>query len=58
MDESLGLLRRLLAGETVTHEGDYFSLDRARLRPVLEQPIPLVVGGRSGGRAATGGPTG
>jgi alkanesulfonate monooxygenase SsuD/methylene tetrahydromethanopterin reductase-like flavin-dependent oxidoreductase (luciferase family) len=47
MDESLGLLRRLLAGETVTHEGEYFSLDRARLRPVPEQPIPLVVGGRS-----------
>jgi alkanesulfonate monooxygenase SsuD/methylene tetrahydromethanopterin reductase-like flavin-dependent oxidoreductase (luciferase family) len=47
MDESLGLLRRLLAGETVTHDGEYFSLERARLRPVPEQPIPLVVGGRS-----------
>ena len=47
MDEALGLLRRLLAGENVSHEGEYFSLDRARLRPVPEQPIPLVVGGRS-----------
>ncbi|HZZ49249.1 MAG TPA: LLM class flavin-dependent oxidoreductase [Pseudonocardia sp.] len=47
MDESLALVRRLLDGETVTHEGRFFSLDEARLRPAPEQPIPLVVGGRS-----------
>jgi alkanesulfonate monooxygenase SsuD/methylene tetrahydromethanopterin reductase-like flavin-dependent oxidoreductase (luciferase family) len=47
MDESLGLVRRLLAGETVSHEGEFFSLDRAVLRPAPEQPVPLVVGGRS-----------
>jgi alkanesulfonate monooxygenase SsuD/methylene tetrahydromethanopterin reductase-like flavin-dependent oxidoreductase (luciferase family) len=47
MDESLALVRRLLDGETVTHEGEFFSLAEARLRPTPEQPIPLVVGGRS-----------
>jgi alkanesulfonate monooxygenase SsuD/methylene tetrahydromethanopterin reductase-like flavin-dependent oxidoreductase (luciferase family) len=47
MDESLGLVRRLLAGETVSHEGEFFSLDEARLRPTPAEPIPLVVGGRS-----------
>ena len=47
MDESLGIVRRLLAAETVTYEGEFFSLDQAKLRPAPEQPIPLVVGGRS-----------
>ncbi len=47
MDESLGLVRRLLAGETVTHAGEFFTLDEARVHPTPEQPIPLVVGGRS-----------
>jgi alkanesulfonate monooxygenase SsuD/methylene tetrahydromethanopterin reductase-like flavin-dependent oxidoreductase (luciferase family) len=47
MDESLGLLRRLLAGETIDHDGEFFSLQRARVLPTPEQPIPLVVGGRS-----------
>jgi alkanesulfonate monooxygenase SsuD/methylene tetrahydromethanopterin reductase-like flavin-dependent oxidoreductase (luciferase family) len=47
MDESLGLVRRLLGGETVSHDGEFFSLEAARLLPVAEQPIPLVVGGRS-----------
>lgn len=47
MDEALGLVRRLVAGETVSHEGEFFTLDEARLRPTPEQPVPLIVGGRS-----------
>jgi alkanesulfonate monooxygenase SsuD/methylene tetrahydromethanopterin reductase-like flavin-dependent oxidoreductase (luciferase family) len=47
MNESLALLRRLLAGEEVSHEGEFFSLERAQIRPVPDQEIPLVVGGRS-----------
>ena len=47
MDEALGLLRQLLSGEPVTHDGEFFQLQDARLRPAPEQPIPLVVGGRS-----------
>jgi alkanesulfonate monooxygenase SsuD/methylene tetrahydromethanopterin reductase-like flavin-dependent oxidoreductase (luciferase family) len=47
MNESLGLLRRLLAGEEVSHDGEFFALDRVAIRPVPEPGIPLVVGGRS-----------
>jgi alkanesulfonate monooxygenase SsuD/methylene tetrahydromethanopterin reductase-like flavin-dependent oxidoreductase (luciferase family) len=47
MDEALGLVRRLLSGETVSHQGEFFRLEAARLRPAAEPPVPLVVGGRS-----------
>jgi alkanesulfonate monooxygenase SsuD/methylene tetrahydromethanopterin reductase-like flavin-dependent oxidoreductase (luciferase family) len=47
MDEALGLVRQLLSGQAVTHEGEFFALAGARLSPVPEQPVPLVVGGRS-----------
>ena len=46
-DESLTLLRRLLAGEEVTAAGEFFSLDATYLRPVPEPPVPLIVAGRS-----------
>lgn len=32
-EEAFGLLRRLLAGETVTHSGTYYSLDRCVIDP-------------------------
>jgi alkanesulfonate monooxygenase SsuD/methylene tetrahydromethanopterin reductase-like flavin-dependent oxidoreductase (luciferase family) len=47
MDEALALLRSLLAGEQVSHQGEFFTLDQAALRPVPEVPVPLIVGGRS-----------
>jgi alkanesulfonate monooxygenase SsuD/methylene tetrahydromethanopterin reductase-like flavin-dependent oxidoreductase (luciferase family) len=47
MDEALGILRRLLDGESVTHDGEFFQLDEARLRPAPDPGVPLVVGGRS-----------
>jgi alkanesulfonate monooxygenase SsuD/methylene tetrahydromethanopterin reductase-like flavin-dependent oxidoreductase (luciferase family) len=47
MNESLALLRRLLAGEEVSHDGEFFALDHASIRPAPGQWIPLVVGGRS-----------
>jgi alkanesulfonate monooxygenase SsuD/methylene tetrahydromethanopterin reductase-like flavin-dependent oxidoreductase (luciferase family) len=47
MDEALGIVRRLLAGETVSHDGEFFTLDEAHLRPTPDQPVPLIVGGRS-----------
>jgi len=46
-DEALYVVRRLLAGESVTHDGEFFQLDQARLRPTPAEPVPLVVGGRS-----------
>jgi len=46
-DESLGIVLRLLAGETVDHAGEFFSFSEARIVPVPEPPIPTYVGGRS-----------
>jgi alkanesulfonate monooxygenase SsuD/methylene tetrahydromethanopterin reductase-like flavin-dependent oxidoreductase (luciferase family) len=46
-DESLSILRRLLAGEVVDHIGPEFTLAAASIRPVPSQPVPVVVGGRS-----------
>lgn len=47
MDECLVVLRRLLAGEPVTFDGEFFQLDDVRIRPSPSQPIPIVIGGRS-----------
>jgi alkanesulfonate monooxygenase SsuD/methylene tetrahydromethanopterin reductase-like flavin-dependent oxidoreductase (luciferase family) len=47
MDEALELCHRLLSGEQVSYEGEFFALDAAAVRPIPEQPIPIVVGGRS-----------
>src|SRR5260370_25775813 len=41
MDEGLGLVRRLLAGDTVDHHGEFFHLEAAKLHPALPAPVPL-----------------
>jgi len=46
MRESVGLMRRLLAGERVTHSGRHYQLDGARLAPRPVQPrVPILIGG-------------
>lgn len=55
-DESLGILRRLLAGEEVTFDGEFVHLRNTRILPVPRPPIPIIVAGRSDAalrRAAT-----
>lgn len=47
MDEALDLFRRLIAGEEIDHVGEFFTVERARLRPAPAVPVPIVVGGRS-----------
>jgi alkanesulfonate monooxygenase SsuD/methylene tetrahydromethanopterin reductase-like flavin-dependent oxidoreductase (luciferase family) len=47
MDESLAVVRRLLAGEVVDHRGEHFVLDGAAIRPTPEPAVPIVVGGRA-----------
>lgn len=43
--EALGIVKRLLAGETVTHHGPAYDLDRARLSPTpIQQPPPIHIG--------------
>ncbi|HEY1920594.1 MAG TPA: LLM class flavin-dependent oxidoreductase [Streptosporangiaceae bacterium] len=46
LDEALLLIRRLLAGEEVSYEGEYFRLDQARILPAPQPPVPVVIGGR------------
>jgi alkanesulfonate monooxygenase SsuD/methylene tetrahydromethanopterin reductase-like flavin-dependent oxidoreductase (luciferase family) len=46
-DESLAVLRRLLAGEVVDHNGPEFKTVDASIRPVPSRPVPFLVGGRS-----------
>lgn len=47
MNEALTVLRPLLAGDEVSMSGDFFRLERVRLRPVPTPPVPIVIGGRS-----------
>ena len=47
MDESLTVLRNLIAGDQVTFHGDHFTVDEALVRPIPTKPAPLIVGGRS-----------
>lgn len=46
-DESLSILRKLLAGETVNHAGEFFQFEEARIIPTPNPPIPVYVGGRA-----------
>lgn len=46
LDEALALVRRLLAGEEVTSSGEFFRLEAARILPLPQPPIPIVIGGK------------
>jgi alkanesulfonate monooxygenase SsuD/methylene tetrahydromethanopterin reductase-like flavin-dependent oxidoreductase (luciferase family) len=48
LDESLSIVRELLAGAAVTRSGGIFELDAVTIAPAPPQPVPIVVGGRSG----------
>ncbi len=47
LEEALGLVKRLLSGETVTHTGRFYSLDRAStgLEPTQLPHPPIMLGG-------------
>ena len=46
LDESLGLIRRLLDGETVTHHGRYYDFVDALCEPrPIQQHLPIMIGG-------------
>ncbi len=47
MDESLSILRQLLAGEVIDHHGEFCELQQASIAPAPQEPIPILVGGRS-----------
>ncbi len=46
-DEALAVLRPLLAGERVTHRGEFFAFDDALIRPSPKPAVPITIGGRS-----------
>jgi alkanesulfonate monooxygenase SsuD/methylene tetrahydromethanopterin reductase-like flavin-dependent oxidoreductase (luciferase family) len=46
-DESLRLIRRLFAGESVTTTEGFFPVDEVRILPTPDPPVPVIVGGRS-----------
>jgi alkanesulfonate monooxygenase SsuD/methylene tetrahydromethanopterin reductase-like flavin-dependent oxidoreductase (luciferase family) len=46
LDESLGLVRRVLAGEEVTYASEKYRFDHVRHAPApIRQPVPVMVGG-------------
>ena len=46
LDESVMLMRRLLAGERVTHEGRFYTFREALCEPrPIQRPLPILVGG-------------
>lgn len=46
-EESLTVLRRLLSEDTVTHHGEFFTLDDASIAPRPDRPLDLWLGGRA-----------
>ena len=43
--ESLRIVKRLLAGETVTHAGEHYAVERARIAPPpVQKPVPIHIG--------------
>jgi len=45
LEEAIGLIRRLFTGELVTHHGDHYDVDTARLYSLPEQPPPIYMSG-------------
>ena len=54
-DAALGIVRALLAGETVDGDGEFFGFRDGRIRPVPDPGVPLLVGGRSDAALARAG---
>jgi coenzyme F420-dependent glucose-6-phosphate dehydrogenase len=48
LEEAVDVIRRLWSGKTVTHDGDHFQVERARLftRPDTAPPIVIATGGK------------
>ena len=47
LDEGLGLLRQLLSGRPVTHEGAHYTVEDVTVQPAPTTPIPFWIGGNS-----------
>jgi F420-dependent oxidoreductase-like protein len=46
LDEAVGLMRRLLDGDEVTHQGRFYTMHEASLRPLpVQAHLPILIGG-------------
>ncbi len=45
MDEQIRIIQRLLAGEVVAHDGEFYRFDALRINPLPTEPVPMWVGG-------------
>jgi F420-dependent oxidoreductase-like protein len=46
LDEAASIIRPLLAGETVTHQGTYYQTEELTLSPPpIQHPLPILIGG-------------
>jgi alkanesulfonate monooxygenase SsuD/methylene tetrahydromethanopterin reductase-like flavin-dependent oxidoreductase (luciferase family) len=46
LDECLHVLRALASGEAIDHQGEFFELKSARIKPAPDPPVPVVIGGK------------
>jgi alkanesulfonate monooxygenase SsuD/methylene tetrahydromethanopterin reductase-like flavin-dependent oxidoreductase (luciferase family) len=46
LDECLEILRALAGGDPVDHQGEFFELRSARIRPAPSPPVPVIIGGK------------
>ena len=46
LDECLEILRALASGDPVDHQGEFFELRSARIRPAPSPPVPVIIGGK------------
>ncbi|MEM1437049.1 MAG: LLM class flavin-dependent oxidoreductase [Pseudomonadota bacterium] len=47
MNESLEIVRALMRGDKVSLDGEFFQIENAVIKPAIDPPIPIIVGGRS-----------
>jgi G6PDH family F420-dependent oxidoreductase len=45
LEEAIGIIRELWTGETVTHRGEHYAVDAARIFSLPENPPPVLVSG-------------
>ncbi|PWI42815.1 LLM class F420-dependent oxidoreductase [Streptomyces sp. ICBB 8177] len=45
LEEALGVIRRLLTGEEVSHHGTHYTVQNARLYTLPDEPVPIYVSG-------------
>ncbi len=45
LEEAVDVIRKLFTGETVTHGGDFYTVDTAQLYTLPDQPPPIYVSG-------------